>query len=116
VGIVISPAAKAPDAAPKQVAAAPSQDALSLSASEVAGGEPVTAIVRGAHDDVHVTLTDRSGSVLAQGDMGSGDDALSLVAPAGRGDATYYVIAAVTRGTSTETLVRPLHVTAALRP
>lgn len=117
VGIVVAPAAKAPDAAPKHVAAAAAQAAaLTLSADEVAAGEPVTAFVRGPHDDVHITLTDKSGTVLAQGDMGSGEDALSLVAPAVRGNATYYVVAAVTRGTSTESLVHPLRVTAASRP
>jgi hypothetical protein len=95
---------------------APARAALSLSKSEVAGGESVSVFVRGPHDDVHVTLTDKAGTVLAQGDLGAQDEALSLVAPVVRSATTYYVVAAVTRGASTDSLVSPLRVTPALGP
>lgn len=118
IAVVVAPSetkALAGSTAPAQ-ANAPARAALTLSKSVVAGGEPVSVFVRGPHDDVHITLTDKAGTVLAQGDLGAQDEELSLVAPAVRSATTYYVVAAVTRGTSTDSLVSPLRVAPSLGP
>lgn len=110
IGLVVLPR---PQQSANRVAAAPQAvTALSfaLARPTATSGEAVIALVKGKHDDAHVTLTDQAGTVLAQGDIAAGEDALSLVAPSVKAPAHYFVVANVTSGTATQSFVRRLNV------
>ncbi|MBV9269684.1 MAG: hypothetical protein JO165_01215, partial [Candidatus Eremiobacteraeota bacterium] len=89
---------------------------FALAKPHAVSGEAVVAIVKGKHDDVHVSLTDGGGTVLAEGDISTGEEAISLVAPSVKAPGHFFVVANVTSGTTTQSFVRRLDVVPALAP
>ena len=95
--------------APAKTAPAPAAPAtLALSQSTAAPGEEITVTIGGGHGDSTVVLSDKGGNSVETGDIAGGQDSLALTAPSEPG--TYYVVATVTQGVASQTLVRKLTV------
>jgi hypothetical protein len=112
IGIVVAPSSAAASAASSAQTAsgAPASTAvtMTLSANRAIGGDAVAAILHGAHGDARITLTDNAGSVVEQGDVPAGQDAVSLATPSVRTATTNYVVANVAQGSAQESLVQKL--------
>ena len=90
--------------------AAQTQLSLSLSADRVAPGDEIVVTLTGSHGDARISLTDAAGNSIEQGDLPSGQNAVSLSAPAVTTATTYYVVANVSSGVSEQSIVRKLTV------
>lgn len=99
-----APAAATADAVP------PAQATLTLSSSQAAPGDTITVSVDGTHGDTAISLSDAAGTTLEQGDIPSTQNAMTLTAPRVDSAKTFYVTAAISQGTSSQTLVRKLRV------
>jgi hypothetical protein len=97
-----------PKATAHPAAAAPE---IQLSSSVVSPGDTVTVTVNGAHEDVRITLMSGAGATMAQGDVDSSNDAVTLNAPTVSAVTTFYVVATATSGVSQQTTVHRLVVT-----
>lgn len=96
------------DAAPSS--AAQTQLSLSLSSERVSPGDEIVVTLAGSHGDARISLTDAAGNSIEQGDLPSGQSAVSLSAPAVTTATTYYVVASVSSGVSEQSIVRKLTV------
>lgn len=90
--------------------AAQTQSSLSLSSDRVSPGDEIVVTLGGSHGDARISLTDAAGNTIEQGDLPTGQSAVSLTAPAVTTATTYYVVANVSSGVSEQSLVRKLTV------
>lgn len=111
VGITVLPGALQPENAADS-ASAPDASAhnasITLSAQTAAPGETVTVAIDGKHGDARISLSDKAGNVVEQGDIPASQEAVTLTAPAVTGPTTYYVTASITQGVGEQTVVRQL--------
>ena len=104
VGFTVLPGALQPETS----AATAHPPSLELSQTTAAPGETITVTVNGAHGDARISLNDKAGNAVDQGDIPATQDAVTLTAPSVTGPTTYYVTASVTEGVGEQTLVRKL--------
>ena len=90
--------------------AAQTQLNLSLSADHVSPGDEIVVTLAGRHGDARISLTDAAGNSIEQGDLPSGQNAVTLTAPAVATATIYYVVANVSAGVSEQSIVRKLTV------
>jgi len=109
LGVLVQPGDTVANTAPATTANAPL--ALVLSADRVAPGDDVTVTLQGKHGDSRVSLTDATGNTVEQGDVPSGQDAVTLSAPSVKAETTYYIVANISSGVSEQSLVKKLIVT-----
>lgn len=81
---------------------------LVLSSTTVAPGDEVVVTLSGNHGDSRVALNDVGGNTIEQGDVPSGQSAVTLNAPAVTTATTYYVVATVSAGVGEQTIVKKL--------
>lgn len=84
---------------------------LTLSTQQAAPGESITVAIEGKHGDAQISLNDRAGNTVEQGDLLAGQSALVLSAPKTSTQKTYYVMANVIQGRGEQTMVKTLTVT-----
>jgi|SRR5579884_2507821 len=106
VGLTVLPDAVVDSAATSATSAASAT--LTLSSDTVAPGDTITVAIQGKHGDTQISLNDASGNSIEQGDIPSGQNAVTLSAPAVTSRMTYYVVANVTQGVGEQALVRKL--------
>lgn len=94
----------------KTALARPGMPAMTLSPATVSPGDAITVGIGGAHGDARISLNDKAGNVLEQGDMPASQNAVTLTAPAVTGPTTYYVVASITQGVGEQTVVRKLRI------
>lgn len=82
---------------------------MMLSSSVVAGGDNVTVRVSGMHGDVRITLVDRTGTTVAEGDGSQG--AMAISAPVVQSVTKYFVVATFTDGAAEQSVLKTLTVT-----
>ncbi len=111
LGFTVLPAAVPPKVESVHAAGAKTQPpALRLSTQSAAPGETVTVGISGKHGDARVSVTDAAGNTIEQGDIPSGQNAITIDAPGVSSPKTYYVTADVTQGIGVQTFVRKLRV------
>lgn len=81
---------------------------LSLSSQRVAPGDDVVVTLSGNHGDSRIALNDSGGNTIEQGDVPSGQSAVTLRAPAVTAETTYYVVATISAGVGEQSLVKKL--------
>jgi hypothetical protein len=91
-------------------AAAQTQSSLTLSSDRVSPGDEIVVTLGGSHGDARISLTDAAGNTIEQGDLPTGQSAVTLTAPAVVTATTYYVVANVSSGVSEQSIVRKLTV------
>lgn len=108
VGVMVMPGALAPEtqSTDAPVKAPPAQ--ITLSSDRAAPGDVVTVMVDGNHGDARITMTDGSGESVEQGDIPSGQNAVTLTAPDVTKTTTYYVMASISDGVGDQTVVKKL--------
>jgi len=108
LGALVLPGDAVSADAPAASAAQNKNFALSLSTDRAAPGDDIVVTLGGNHGDARVSLTDAAGNSVEQGDLPSGQSAVTLSAPAVTATTTYYVVVNVTSGVSEQSLVRKL--------
>ncbi|HEY9180805.1 MAG TPA: hypothetical protein VIO32_08795, partial [Candidatus Baltobacteraceae bacterium] len=107
VGVMVMPGTIVPQTqstdAPKAAAAQ-----MTLSVDHAAPGDVVTVMIDGDHGDARITMTDGSGESVEQGDIPSGQNAVTVTAPDVTKTTTYYVMASISQGVADQTVVRKL--------
>ena len=106
LGILVLPSENIAD-----TPAAPAQDGaidLRLSSDRVAPGDEIVVTLSGNHGDSRIALNDVGGNTIEQGDVPSGQSAVTLTAPAATRETTYYVVASVSAGIGEQTIVKKL--------
>jgi hypothetical protein len=90
--------------------ASQAQLSLSLSSDRVSPGDEIVVTLAGNHGDARISLTDATGNTIEQGDLPSGQSAVTLTAPTVSAATSYYVVANVSSGVSEQSIVRKLTV------
>lgn len=108
VGLTVLPGALQPNDAGHASTVAASNPVLTLSSKEAAPGDIITVAIDGKHGDARISMYDKSGNAVEQGDIPASQDAVTLTAPTVTGPTTFYVTAAITVGPGEQTIVRKL--------
>ncbi len=108
LGALVLPGDTIPADAAVSTAAQTQNLSLSLSTDRAAPGDDVVVTLAGNHGDARVSLTDAAGNTVEQGDLPSGQTAVTLSAPSVTAETTYYVVANISSGVSEQTIVRKL--------
>jgi hypothetical protein len=112
VGLMVLPGALQSDEIATASAAAPAGNpVVTLSSSTAAPGDTITVAIQGKHGETRISMYDKKGEAVEQGDIPASQDVLALTAPAVTGPTTYYVTAAITVGIGEQTVVKKLLVT-----
>lgn len=108
LGVMVMPGALAPQAQSTDAPVKQPVAQLTLSTDTAAPGDVVTVMIDGNHGDARITMTDGSGASVEQGDIPSGQNAVTLTAPDVTQTTTYYVMASISEGVADQTVVKKL--------
>lgn len=81
---------------------------LTISSSTAAPGDAITVAIEGDHGDARISLADKAGNSVEQGDIPASQSVLALTAPQVSGPTTYYVTASITQGVGEQTIVKKI--------
>ncbi len=109
LGVTVLPGAV--ESADAQTPRAGHPPVLTLSSSTASPGDGITVSIAGDHGDARISLADKSGSSVEQGDIPASQNALALTAPQVTGPTTYYVTASITQGVGEQTIVKKILIT-----
>ena len=108
VGVMVMPGTLTPEAQSTDTPAKTPPAQMTLSSDQAAPGDVVTVMIDGNHGDARITMTDGSGESVEQGDIPSGQNAVTLSAPDVTKTTTYYVMASISEGVGDQTVVKKL--------
>ena len=84
---------------------------LTVSPEAASPDDAITVAIQGEHGDARISLTDKAGNSVAQGDIPASQNALALTAPQVTGPTIYYVTASITQGVGEQTIVKKILIT-----
>jgi hypothetical protein len=111
VGVLVMPGAvvaESPSNGTAPAAAASSPAQMTLSTQQAAPGDVITVMLEGNHGDARISMADDSGESVDQGDIPSGQNAVTLTAPDVTKTTTFYVMASISDGVADQTVVKKL--------
>lgn len=107
IGVMVMPGTITPQAQATDAPKAPAAQ-MTLSTEQAAPGDVVTVMLDGTHGDARISMTDGSGQSIDQGDIPSGQNAVTLTAPNVTKKTTYYVMASISQGIGDSMVVKKL--------
>lgn len=112
LGFTVLPGALQPDDMSSASATGSNENpTVTLSSDTAAPGDTITVSIQGNHGDARVSMYDKKGNAVEQGDIPASQDELALTAPTVTGPTTYYVTSAITIGAGEQTVVKKVLVT-----
>ncbi len=112
VAFTVLPGALQPDDTTSASApASTGNPVVTLSSDTAAPGDTITISIQGKHGDARISMYDKKGDAVEQGDIPVSQDALAMTAPTVTGPTTYYITAAITVGIGEQTVVKKVLVT-----